>query len=75
MAISISPNPTNEQFKVTSEFVINQVELIDILGKQVKVVTENSKSLSINVHDLNKGVYTMVVYSNNGKTTNRVIVE
>jgi len=75
MAISISPNPTNEQFKVTSEFVINQVELIDILGKQVKVVTANSKSLSINVHDLNKGVYTMVVYSNNGKTTNRVIVE
>jgi hypothetical protein len=75
MAISISPNPTNEEFKVTSEFVINQVELIDILGKQVKVVTANSKSLSINVQDLNKGVYTMVVYSNNGKTTNRVIVE
>jgi len=75
MAIVISPNPTNEQFKVTSEFVINQVELIDILGKQVKVETANSKSLTINVQDLNKGVYTMVVYSNNGKTINRVIVE
>jgi hypothetical protein len=76
MNLEIMPNPANELFNVSSDLAISRVELIDMLGKNVKWLNSNStKSIVVDVRDLNKGVYTMVVYSNNGKTTKRVIVE
>jgi hypothetical protein len=76
MNLEIMPNPANELFNVSSDLAISRVELIDMLGKNVKWLNSNStKSIVVDVRDLNKGVYTMVVYSNYGKTTKRVIVE
>lgn len=73
--LSIAPNPTSESFKISSDKTITAVELIDILGKKVKVIDSNANSLTLNIQDLNKGIYTMVVYSVNGKETKRVIIE
>jgi hypothetical protein len=76
MNLEIMPNPANELFNVSSDLAISRVELIDMLGKNVKSMNSNStKSIVVDVRELNKGVYTMVVYSNYGKTTKRVIVE
>ena len=73
--VEVYPNPTNQQFNISSEVLISKVELIDLLGKKVKMINSNSNKVIMNVQDLNKGVYTLVVYSNYGKTTKRVIVE
>ncbi|MBM3186989.1 MAG: T9SS type A sorting domain-containing protein, partial [Bacteroidetes bacterium] len=74
--IEVMPNPANEQFTVTSDEAINQIQMIDMLGKQVRILNLNStKSTTVDVSDLNKGVYTIVVYSVNGRNTSRVIVE
>ena len=73
--LSVAPNPANDSFKITSDKTITAVELIDLLGKKVKVIHSNTNSLTLNIQDLNKGIYTMVVYSVNGKETKRVIIE
>lgn len=73
--VVVSPNPSNSVFKISADSKINKVELFDLSGKNVRMQPANSNVVYLNVQDLNKGVYTMVVYSNNGKTTNRVIVE
>lgn len=76
MDLNIMPNPAKEQFTVTSDRAINQIQMIDMLGKQVRIMNLNSsKSAIVDVRDLNKGVYTIIVFSVNGRNTSRVIVE
>jgi hypothetical protein len=74
--LSIMPNPAKEQFNIISDREMNRIELVDLLGKQVRIMSLNdAKSTTVDVRDLNRGVYTMIVYSVTGKTTSRVIVE
>jgi hypothetical protein len=73
--VLVSPNPSNSVFKISADSKINKVELFDLSGKNVRMQPANSNVVYLNVQDLNKGVYTMVVYSNNGRTNARVIVD
>jgi hypothetical protein len=73
--VVVSPNPSNSLFKISADSKINKVELFDLSGKNVRIQAANSNVVYLNVQDLNKGVYTMVVYSNNGRTNSRVIVD
>jgi hypothetical protein len=74
--LSIMPNPAKEQFNITSDQGLNRIELLDMLGKKVRILNLNSsKSTMVDVGNLNAGVYTIVVYTVTGKTTSRVIVE
>jgi hypothetical protein len=74
--LNIMPNPAKEQFTINSDKGINRIELVDMLGKQVRILNlNNTKSTVVDVRDLNSGVYTITVYSLNGKTTSRIIIE
>ncbi len=70
---NVYPNPTSDIANVSldlKEVSDVKVTLVDIFGKEVKVVTEgkfSSVKESVNVSDLAKGIYT-VNYSVNGST-------
>lgn len=72
-AINIYPNPVqNELFIDLEETQITQMAIVDISGKIVQSVRNNS-ARSINVSNLNPGFYLLQIQTKNGTTTNRFI--
>jgi len=70
--ITIYPNPaTNQLSIVNDELSILKIEIIDVLGKIVKTVTENSNSL--NVSDLTKGTYFIKIQTIKGQINKRFV--
>lgn len=76
--ITIYPNPANNDVKIFIDGLLENSEMIitDILGRVIKKQKINStqKELDINVIDLKKGVYNLIIYNGNTKITKRLIV-
>ncbi len=73
--ISFYPNPATDVITFENDFIITKVQFFDITGKAVKTV-EGSSINSINVTDLNKGLYFLMINSENGKNySGRLLVE
>ncbi|MEY4658766.1 MAG: hypothetical protein RJB36_532 [Bacteroidota bacterium] len=73
--LSVMPNPAHTSFNIVSSDVINAIELIDLSGKSVRKMVGSSTEMTVNVSDLVQGIYTVIVRTENGTTTSRVIVE
>jgi hypothetical protein len=73
--LKVMPNPANTSFNIVSSDVINSVELIDLSGKSVRKLVGSASELTVNVSDLVQGIYTVIVRTENGTSTSRVIVE
>jgi hypothetical protein len=69
---TLMPNPAQTSFNIVSAEKITEIELVDLSGKSVRKVTG---STNVNVADLVQGMYTVIVRSENGTSTSRVIVE
>jgi uncharacterized repeat protein (TIGR01451 family) len=73
------PNPTNASIVVSfndKNGLIQQLQIIDILGKSLKEVkTNSSKEIKVDVSDLSKGVYLVEILSeNNIKATKKLVI-
>jgi len=55
----VYPNPSSQAFTVKSEKVINNIELLDVFGSQVKSVTEKlyTNEYTFEINNLLKGIY------------------
>jgi uncharacterized repeat protein (TIGR01451 family) len=53
--INIYPNPTSNQFTIDTELEISEITIIDITGKNIRTIKQNTKT--INVADLSNGIY------------------
>ncbi len=65
--ISIYPNPAKDKITIENKLLINisGIKLIDITGKDVKSFTFlNLNNNTIDVSDLNQGIYFINIYSN-----------
>jgi hypothetical protein len=69
---TLMPNPAQTTFNIVSAETITEIELVDLSGKSVRKVTGTTQ---VNVADLVQGMYTVIVRSENGTSTSRVIVE
>jgi len=67
--INIFPNPVSDIF--TQEL---NVELVDVTGKTIRTinVSENSKNVKVDVSNLNKGIYFLVITSNGENTVRKI---
>jgi hypothetical protein len=72
VTFTLMPNPAQTSFSIVSTEVITEIELVDLSGKSVRKVTGTTH---VNVADLVQGMYTVIVRSENGTSTSRVIVE
>ena len=72
---SVYPNPTNTgRVTITSSNSdAMNVQVFDILGKQVKNVTLTNNTL--NVSNLNTGVYILKITQNNATTTKKLVIK
>lgn len=72
--ISIYPNPANEVITVNiSNESLSRIEIYDITGKLVLSQTVRQKKTTIDIKDLNSGMYLMNVISGNAKYSERII--
>jgi hypothetical protein len=69
---TLMPNPAQTSFNIVSAEKITEIELVDLSGKSVRKVAGTTQ---VNVADLVQGMYTVIVRSENGTSTSRVIVE
>ena len=68
----VYPNPASDVLNIKSSVQLKKVELYSILGEKILVTDETSQ---INVKSLSSGIYLLKVYSENGKSIRRVIIE
>jgi hypothetical protein len=74
--VSIYPNPATTSLQVslagTSEG--STLVITDMLGNAVKQLAVNSNQLSINVSELNEGIYNISISNKEGTINKRVVI-
>ncbi|MBC3845433.1 T9SS type A sorting domain-containing protein [Winogradskyella echinorum] len=72
---SLYPNPTNSGFVniISSNNEVMNVQVFDILGKQVK--NEVLSNNTLNVSDLNSGIYIVKITQNNASITKKLVIK
>jgi hypothetical protein len=75
-AFSVYPNPATNFVNVSSyDYTVNKVDILDMNGRIVKSVSDNSNEVQINLSDLAQGVYMMTITSNEGISSTKKIVK
>lgn len=80
---NLSPNPAKGNFTLSYDVLGRQkfsVEITDINGKVVKTISSFSQQLlenklMVNIEELSKGVYSVILKSGNASATRKLIVE
>lgn len=71
---SVYPNPAADQIRITNFNKVNKVVITNLLGQEVR--TFNTVTSSLELGNLNKGVYLVRMYGdNNSSATQKIIVK
>jgi hypothetical protein len=70
-SVNLYPNPVSDNLTIDSEISLTKVEIYSILGKKVKEI--NSDFKSILTDNLSNGVYILRIHSEKGYTTEKLI--
>jgi endoglucanase len=54
---NVSPNPTNDVWNIKGQETINEIQVHDVLGKQVMTLAPKASEVSIDASTLPKGLY------------------
>ncbi|MEQ3662892.1 MAG: T9SS type A sorting domain-containing protein, partial [Flavobacterium sp.] len=70
----VYPNPVNDILTIVNELSSNsKLTIVDINGRIVKQVSSSTSLTSINVSDLNSGIYFVNIETEEGKSTKKII--
>ena len=74
-SLNIYPNPVNDKLYIESESEIKEVVVYDVYGRVQNLRNSETQQLSnsIDVTDLNSGVYFVKVVTENGETVKRIL--
>ena len=61
---TLYPNPTSDILNIETKQTISKIEIFDLSGKLLK--SENGKDKKVSVSQLNKGMYLIKLYTENG---------
>ncbi|WP_345274713.1 LuxR C-terminal-related transcriptional regulator [Flaviramulus aquimarinus] len=70
--VTLYPNPAREVIFISSDQIIEKIELYDIIGKQILTTKE---TLEVRVNYLQKGLYLLKLYSGNTSVTKKITIE
>jgi len=73
--ISFSPNPVNDILNITSDIIINEIRINDLLGKRVLDAKIKATNLKLPVTSLEKGIYLLEINTAYGKRVMKFIKE
>ncbi|MEM6516690.1 MAG: T9SS type A sorting domain-containing protein, partial [Bacteroidota bacterium] len=69
----VFPNPATDAWTINSTQQINEIQLFDILGKNVSTLTPNGLNVEIDASNLNKGMYFATISTDNGSQSVKLI--
>ena len=67
--LKIYPNPVNNTLNVSSDKQIDKIEIYDALGRMI--ISEREPENTINVKQLEKGIYSIVIIFDGNRITKR----
>lgn len=74
MSIKVLPNPTTGKCTIRSEqFLIDQVEVFDVFGKELDIIQVDDYQIDINLSSRASGIYFVRVITEQGTVTKRVV--
>ena len=73
-SFTVVPNPANDIIKITAEYTISGIEVINFLGQTVISQTNVSfRETTLDVSQLNNGVYFVRIFSENGSSIQKFV--
>ena len=72
-SITIYPNPTNSEVNISSQNIINSIEIFNSLGQRVYQSVVNSNTKTIDISSFSNGVYILGVNTENGVIRKKII--
>lgn len=70
---SAYPNPSQNEWNISSKQDINSIQLFDVTGKKVLEINPNSMNAKIDASVLSNGLYFANIYTNEGSKTIKLI--
>lgn len=73
---NVYPNPASQKINVVANENINTINIVNMLGQTVLTVNNNnSMNKSIDITELSAGVYNVIVISENGSSSKRLVIK
>lgn len=72
-SINIYPNPANKEVNISSENIINSIEIFNSLGQRIYQEKPKSKEKTIDIDSFTKGVYIIAVNADKGYVRKKLI--
>ena len=72
-SVILYPNPTNSEVKISSQNIINSIEIFNSLGQRVYQSVVNSNTKTIDISSFVNGVYILGVNTENGVIREKII--
>jgi len=73
--IVLYPNPTSKFLNLNSKSVILFTEIIDINGATILSSSQNNSQVILNIEDLKSGTYVLKITTENGLTTQKILIK
>lgn len=74
--IVIYPNPTKNNINIETSIKLNQISLVDYLGRRIKIFNNIEGKMTVNTNDLPQGIYFIkLTTSQNEIITKKIIIE
>lgn len=68
----VYPNPVSNTINISTEQIIDNLELYNAVGQLV--LQKNQSVKQLNVEDLNSGIYMLKIYSGNSSVTKKIVI-
>ena len=71
--VNVYPNPVENTLNVSAGVVVDAVSIFDLTGREVMRATPNAAAFSLDVADLNKGMYLVTVKAGKQELTTKLV--
>ncbi len=71
--VNVYPNPVENTLNVSAGVVVDNVSIFDLTGREVMRATPNAAAFSLDVADLNKGMYLVTVKAGEQELTTKLV--
>lgn len=70
--VEVYPNPANNFMAISSQNLIQKIEIYNLLGERIQLCEPNQTNYNISVNDFNNGLYLIKIKTHKGETVKKI---